>query len=195
MTRTDGGHSIVTMRNWIAGLLLLTSACGSSTKTRDSAVVPDGDLLADRASIESSASIDEDPCWTVSACNQFTHPGMCPSVTYWDAGLDSALDAGSCETRPTVLCDSDGGAGATLALQLGNLLENKCGVPMSERTVVVTFSQGCATHLYFSSPPPRDWPDPATPCFMRELQSSHFACADQIPCWTWAESTLVPFTP
>jgi hypothetical protein len=108
--------------------------------------------------------------------------------------LDSALDGGTCESRPTVPCIADAGFGTPLDQQLEDLI-NKCGVSLSERTVVITFAGGCATHLYFSYPPSPDWPDNATPCFVRELQSSHFACADQTPCWTAAESTLVPVTP
>ena len=75
------------------------------------------------------------------------------------------------------------------------VLTSKCGVPMLERTAVVTFSGGCASHLYFSSPPPPDWTDTATPCLVRELQSSHFACADSIPCWAATYSLLVPAAP
>lgn len=188
-------YSVVAMRNWVARLLLLSSACGSSTRMQDSAVVSDAGFLADAGAFESRASIDLDPCLNVSACNQFTHPGMCPTITYWDAGLDSALDAGACETRPTVPCDSDGGARATLDNQLWDLLMNKCGVYMLEKTVVVSFSGGCASQLYFSSPPPPDWPDTAITCFVRELQSSHFACADLIPCWTATYSLLAPAAP
>jgi len=177
------------MRIGMTSLLLLATACGGATKPQDSAVVTDANALADGGRLDGVASTDLDSCWNVSACEQFTHPGKCPAVDYRTTGLDFALDAGSCESRATVACDSDAGAGWVLDRRLSDILD-ACGVFMLERTVVVTFAGGCANHLSFSTPPPPDWNDTATPCFIRELQASHFACADQVPCWTMSYSTL-----
>jgi len=153
--------------------------------------VSDGDFLSDTGAFESGAMIDSDPCLSISVCDQLTHPGTCPTVAPSSTGFDSALDPGTCQTRPTVSCDSDGGNQVDGDLQLKDLLED-CGMPMLERTVVVTFSGGCANHLYYSSPWPTDSTDTAAiACVLRELKASHFACADQFPCWSWAYSLIM----
>ena len=77
-------------------------------------------------------------------------------------------------------CSLDAGPDFPLMNLLGS-----CGGPGDETTLVVTFSQGCATHLYSVRVSATH-----LACYVGLLQASRFDCVDQVPCLTAAYSTL-----
>jgi hypothetical protein len=154
------------MREFAALFVLLSFACSSSTTSRDSA----GPLEAGGA--------DSNP--TLAADLPYvTDVGPCAEALKMSVPIVLGVDAGSCEGRPTVLCDAGNLAMADLA--------NNCGGLPVETSFVATFSHGCADHLYL---PPTLSDNPVVACLVRALDASHFACADQDPCLGYGYSTL-----
>ncbi len=94
-------------------------------------------------------------------------------------------DAGACEERPSLPCSFDGSPELPLLGLLGG-----CPGPGTEFTMAVTFSQGCATHLYANGVP-----DYATSCYVPILESSRFECIGQSPCLGMSASTLAQMAP
>jgi hypothetical protein len=171
------------MRMVVLGIALLGSACSSSTKPQDAALGSPLDARPDTGEVVSIPLVDASPCFT--SCEAVTHPEICKPFAYWQVSLDLVADGGGCATRASVPCSFD----ANRPLQLMDLLES-CGFPGSESTVVVTFSEGCATHLYSYGVG-----DFATACYAELLATSRFDCVDQIPCLEAHFSTLVPTVP
>jgi hypothetical protein len=169
-------------------LVLLACACGSSNHPTDSAVSEDS-IRSDRPVVSTG---DPDPCAYAAGHDLPTDVTSCmpaqgTGVVY---ELNLGVDAGSCASRPAVSCNGTCGAGPTLFIQIEGLV---AGCLTSESTFVVTFSQGCADHLYLQTP----YSDPGSiaACVAAALNGSHFACAEQVPCWQWSESTLLPVAP
>ena len=172
------------MRNWGLMLVLLPFACGSSTSSKDSARSEDS-----TSSDLTTISTINDPCSYVPGRDLPTDVASCiptqgVGVVY---DLNLAVDAGSCESRPTVPCNGVCGAGPTLYTQIMNLVR---GCLYGESTFIVSFSQGCADRLYLATP--YYDPDKFVACVAGALDTSHFDCAEEVPCWGWSESTLAP---
>ena len=178
-------YSIDVMRTVLLGLALLGSACGGATRTGDAALAGPSDALPDTGAAGLLAAVDADPCLYSASCEAVTHPGMCTSVGPWTGSFELGLDGGACETRPSGPCSLDGSTVFPLMDLLGS-----CPFPGEESSVVVTFSEGCATHLYAYGVA-----DFTSACYVRVLEASHFDCIDQIPCLDMAYSTLMPVAP
>jgi hypothetical protein len=154
------------MRELAALVVLLSFACSSSTTSKDSAVPFEAGVSA--------------PNLTLDADLPFvTDAGQCAEILKMSVPIELGVDAGSCESRPTVPCNSGNLAMADLA--------NHCGGLPVETSFIATFSQGCADHLYLS---PTLSDNPVVACLARALEASHFACADQDPCLGYGYSTL-----
>jgi hypothetical protein len=170
------------MRNWLAVLVLLCGACGSAAKPTDGAITdsPFGPELG-------MSFPDMDPCGYWAGQQFSADAAACTPVPEYAAVYDLRLgvDAGACESRPTVPCDEACGPGPTLYSQVIRLL-GKCLA--GESAFVVTFSQGCADRLHLETPYYR--PDEIAACVEQALSPSRFACAEQVPCWQWSYSTL-----
>ena len=164
------------MRRFVLGLVMFGSACGSATQTQDTAVVGRADAELDTAVDASLAPVDADLC--DPRCEAVAHPEAC--MTDWSDSFDLGFDGGACEARPLAACSLDAGADVPLV----NLLYGCGGLP-DESTVVVTFSQGCATHLYSVRVSASQ-----LACYVGVLQASRFDCLDQIPCLSAAYSTI-----
>ena len=167
------------MRGRVLVFSLFFISCGSSNSRKDSAA-PDliqqsaFDAGSDTNSIGSDLVIDGGSCGPLQGSRGLSYD------------LDLSADAGSCDSRPTVPCGGTGEAGPPLDSQMMALLDG-CGGLHNESKISVAFSQGCADHLYLGT-----FNDPSglMACLAQALQASHFACAENIPCWGFGVSTL-----
>jgi hypothetical protein len=132
----------------------------------------------DAGGSEANLALDADLC----ACtpSDVTDGGVCVGIQGPSVSL--GMDAGSCESRPTVPCKGQCDS------QMADVASNCGGLPV-ETSFVVTFSQGCADHLYPSQGLTNFFPT-IVDCLARELDASHFACAEQCPCLGYGYSTL-----
>jgi hypothetical protein len=184
-----GGHNIlVVMCVRRVVLVLLLCGCGSSPNSRDSASPRDSPSF----DLTLVSTIDADLCSRALGWNLPTDAASCVSaqgngVVY---DLSRGVDAGGCASRPTVPCSGVCGAGPTLYTQI---MERIGRCLTGESTFIVTFSEGCADHLYLETH--YYDPDSMVACVSDALGTAHFLCAEQVPCWQWSESTILPFAP
>jgi hypothetical protein len=168
------------MRSLGVVFVLFSFACGSSPASKDAASQFDGrgfdsNLPVDLGGLDSNLVVYADSCaWAIANRSEGTP-------------LDQDVDAGSCESRPTVSCENDAGAEPTLAAQMGALVGN-CQGALSESFYTVTFTQGCADHLFLYGL--ADF-DATRTCMVSALNASRFACAEQVSCWAVGSSTLM----
>ena len=110
-----------------------------------------------------------------------TDAGVCV-ISNLASTVNLGVDAGSCESRPTVPCNGQCDS------QMADVASNCGGLPV-ETSFVVTFSQGCADHLYPSQGLTTFFPT-IVDCLARVLDASRFACAEPSPCLGYGYSTL-----
>lgn len=168
------------MRSWGVVFVLFSFACGSSPTSKDAASRFDGRGFDSNppvvlGGLDSNLVVYADSCtWAIANRTEGTP-------------LDLDEDAASCESRPTVPCENDAGAEPTLAVQMGALVHN-CQGGLLESFYTVTFTQGCADHLFLSGMADVD---AIRTCMVSALNASRFACAEQVSCWADGYSTLM----
>jgi hypothetical protein len=133
----------------------------------------------DAGGSDANLALDADLC----AYTPFdvTDAGVCviPNLA---STVSLGVDAGSCENRPTVPCNGQCDS------QMADVASTCGGLPV-ETSFVVTFSQGCADHLYPSPGLSALFPTIVN-CLARGLDESRFACAEQSRCLGYSYSTL-----
>ena len=176
-----------------ATLVALTAACThhnnigmQSSRTdadSDSALLFDvGGFDArafDAVGSEASLALDADLC--ASTPIDVTDAGDCV-IPNQASAVSLGMDAGSCESRPTVPCNGQCDS------QMADVASNCGGLPV-ETSFIVTFSQGCADQLYPSASLSNFFPT-VVACLARVLDVSRFACAEQSRCLGYGYSTL-----
>jgi len=128
---------------------------------------------------EANLALDADLC--ASTPIDVTDAGVCV-ISNQASAVDLGADAGNCESRPTVPCNGQCDS------QMADVASNCGGLPV-ETSFIVTFSQGCADHLYPSQGLSNFFPA-IVDCLARVLDASRFACAGQNPCLGYGYSTL-----
>ena len=177
---------------WRLAFLLLCSGCGGSSGSSnfsgaDSSITPpDSVVTFSLPKSDSATAMDGDVCGSSIATDQ-QYCAWIQGGTRFD--LNVGVDAGTCEGRPTVACNGTCTAGEALDFQMMDLVL-QCGFVPDESSVTVTFSGGCAQ--FFTVHRPGPYEDTITECIASALSASHFACADQIPCWGEYFTTLPP---
>ena len=160
------------MRSWALVFFSLSLGCGRSTLSKDSAAP------LDEGGSDSNLAPDADLC--AYSLGYPPDASLCAPPAGWGIVLDLGVDAGSCASRPTIPCNGS-------CDQLVANLVNNCGEWPDENELYVTFSHGCANHLYL----PASLADfPTVACLAQTLDASHFACADRVACWEYLTSTL-----
>jgi hypothetical protein len=159
------------MRELVGLCVLLSFACSSSTISKDSA------SSFDAGGPDSNLDLGTD-LWAYTVIESID-AGVCGEIFQMGVPVNLGVDAGSCESRPTVPCN-------TGTLPMADLAEGCGGLPL-ETSFIVSFSQGCADYLY---PSPTLSDHPIVACLANALNASHFACAEQYPCLGFANSTL-----
>jgi hypothetical protein len=171
------------MRKLAVLILSVACACGGSAARKDAAVSDGsvGEALA-------TTGTDAEYCPYGGVKDWPTDAAACiPAHGFGKVyDLNLGVDAGDCSGRPVVACDGSCGPGPILYGQIEGLV-HRC--LSSESTFVVTFSEGCADRLYLETPYYR--PEENAACVAAALANSRFACAEQVPCWQWYESTLL----
>jgi hypothetical protein len=141
-----------------------------------------------------SLESNEDSGITLAAasCQAISIDSTKPYCGYEVYGSYSELgsaDAGSCEKLTPVPC----GVCATgeLSSQMNRVVDS-CGGVRAESTLGIVFSNGCPVRLYgwLSGPGANE----SWECITRALEGTRYACAEEIPCWTYSDSTIVPST-
>jgi hypothetical protein len=170
------------MRNLGLVVSLISYGCGSSTVSRDSASPidvggPDSPLAVDTGIQTGPPSYD-----------LATEGALCGLWTGNPYNVDLSADAGGCEGRPTIPCSGVDGSEASLDSQMMNLV-GSCGALMGESAINVSFTQGCADHVYWETS--YYDPTPILACLANVLGASRFACAEEVSCWGWGNSTLM----
>lgn len=164
---------------------LVTSACSNSSQ-------PSG---GDAGGPHPGSNV---PIKDAGACPMAAFSGLDAGTTDCGYPLDSSSpsnlgpgDAGTCESRTPVPCGGDCTA-RTLNDQISAIVSACNGFRM-ESTVAIAFVDGCPDRLYVALSGPGA--DDAQSCMARALEGTRFACAQQVPCWGYSESTLVPSAP
>jgi len=153
--------------------ILLSLSCGGSASSNDTAVAFH-DAVSDL-----ELNQDADQCFYSSGFPPDI--AFCETLTGGSVVLDLGVDAGGCENRPTIPCN---GACENVIFDL----VASCGRWPNDSPLVVTFSDGCADHIYLA-PSMANRPEAA--CLELALRSFHYSCADHVRCWEYFMSTLI----
>ena len=100
--------------------------------------------------------------------------------------IQLGADAGSCDQRVIHACTAQC-VGSALDSQMQDLVRLCGGLPLESRLGII-FDHGCAVQMVADITGPN--PAALTDCLARHLEVTHYACADEIPCWTTEYSLI-----